>query len=263
MTISEITAMRNRAEGLVIAVPRHVAIIMDGNGRWAARRRRPRNDGHRAGITNIREVIGYLSQQGVSYVTLFGFSTENWERPSDEVLFITGDLLQSALERETSALHQQNIRIIHIGRLDRLNRELQQQIEQAINLTRSNTGLTLAVAFDYGGRADIVDAARRIVADGVDANAIDEKMFARYLGSGDLPDADLVIRTGGEFRISNFLLWQSAYSEFYSTRVHWPDFGAEQAAKALDNFSRRNRRFGRVPPGSKTVHNSTQTKVDS
>ena len=229
-------------------IPRHVAIIMDGNGRWAAARHRPRTDGHRAGIENIRAVIKYLSGQGVEYVTLFAFSTENWDRPKDEVTFITGDLLRAALQSETEALHRQNVRMAHIGRLDRLNPELQQEIRASLELTRDNTGLTLVVALDYGGRADIVDAARRIAADGLKPHEVDENLFARYLGSSEIPDADLVIRTGGEFRISNFLLWQTAYSEFYSTPVHWPDFDEVEAGKALEEFRRRDRRFGRVRP---------------
>jgi len=228
------------------ALPAHVAIIMDGNGRWARARNLPRIAGHRAGVDNVRRVINHLAGRGVKYLTLFAFSTENWERPPDEVSFLTGDLLREALEAVTQELHENGVRILHMGRLDRLSAELQEGIREAIELTRDNTALTLNVAFDYGGRADIMEAARRIVKTGVRAEDIDEDVFSRYLYSAGIPDPDLIVRTGGDFRISNFMLWQSAYSEFYSTPVLWPDFDEEAIGRALEAYRQRRRRFGRV-----------------
>ncbi|MEX0762733.1 MAG: polyprenyl diphosphate synthase [Dehalococcoidia bacterium] len=226
-------------------VPRHIAVIMDGNGRWAAARRMPRSEGHRAGYENIRRVIEQFSRTGVRYVTLFAFSTENWDRPSEEVSGLLG-LLQEVIRLETEALHKNGVRIRHIGRLDRLSRELQDQIHESVEKTRYNKGLTLCVAFDYGGRTDIVQAARRMALDGVPADQIDEKLFSCYLFTADIPDPDLIIRTGGEFRISNFLLWQSAYAEFHSSPVNWPDFGEKEVNAALEEYASRDRRFGRV-----------------
>jgi len=228
------------------ALPTHVAIIMDGNGRWARARSLPRIAGHRAGVNNVRRVVRHLAGREVEYLTLFAFSTENWDRPAGEVSFLTGVLLRDALGAVTQELHENNVRILHMGRLDRLSPELQDSVGQAIELTTHNTGLTLNVAFDYGGRADIVEAARRIVEAGVDAGDIDEDCFSRYLYSYGIPDPDLIIRTGGDFRISNFMLWQSAYSEFYSTSILWPDFGEEPVDEALEVYGRRRRRFGRV-----------------
>jgi undecaprenyl diphosphate synthase len=227
------------------SVPRHVAIIMDGNGRWAEARHQPRVSGHRAGTTNVRSIIKYLGEQGVRFVTIFAFSTENWSRPPEEVSALLG-LLREVIESETEELHRHQVRILHLGRLDRLAPALQEQIRKGVETTSANTGLTLSVAFDYGGRAEIVEATRRIVKAGIPAEQIDEQLFARYLFSPCVPDADLVIRTGGEFRISNFLLWQAAYSEFYSTPVNWPDFGEAEAARALEAYRQRHRRFGNV-----------------
>ena len=227
-------------------LPTHVAIIMDGNGRWAHARDLPRIAGHRAGVDNVRRVINCLARRGIKYVTLFAFSTENWERPSEEVSFLTGDLLRNALEAVTQELHENGVRILHMGRLDRLSVELQQKIREAIELTAHNTAVTLNVAFDYGGRADIVEAVRRIVAGGIPAGDIDEEVFSRHLYSSDVPDPDLIVRTGGDFRISNFMLWQSAYSEFYSTPVLWPDFDEQAIDQALEGYRQRTRRFGRV-----------------
>jgi len=219
---------------------------MDGNGRWARARGLPRIAGHRAGVDNVRRVINCLAGRGIKHITLFAFSTENWDRPSDEVSFLTGDLLRDALGAVTQELHEEGVRILHMGCLDRLSPELQEKIREAIELTGRNTGPTLNVAFDYGGRADIVEAARRIVASGIKAESIDEQLFSRYLYSAGLPDPDLIVRTGGDFRISNFMLWQSAYSEFYSTPVLWPAFDENAIDVALEAYRRRGRRFGRV-----------------
>ena len=226
-------------------VPLHVAIIMDGNGRWAEEHNLPRTEGHRAGYENIRGVVNHIGRAGVEYITLFAFSTENWDRPGEEVAGIL-DLARDVVGEETKALHRNNVRVMHAGRMDRLPCGLQGAIRDAIELTRNNTGLTLCVAFDYGGRAEIVNATRRIVEDALPPDQITEDSFASRLFTHGLPDPDLVIRTGSEFRISNFLLWQSAYAEFYSAPVNWPDFKESRIDAALDEFARRERRFGRV-----------------
>src|SRR2546425_9759102 len=195
------------------AVPDHVAIIMDGNGRWAKERGRPRLFGHRAGTENVRRVIERFGDYGVKYLTLFAFSTENWDRPRYEVRGLMA-LLSRFLKRETQNLHNEGIRLLHIGDLSPLGEKLQKQIAEAIELTKDNQRMTLAIAFNYGGRAEIVDAVRRIVTAGVPSEEIDEALFDRYLFTRGLPDPDLIIRTAGEMRISNFLLWQGAYAEF-------------------------------------------------
>jgi undecaprenyl diphosphate synthase len=225
--------------------PRHVAIIMDGNGRWAKKRGLPRLVGHNAGGENIRPVVKIFADCGVKYLTLYMFSTENWNRPRIEVAGLLS-LLARRIDQESRAFHQENIRLLHLGRLDRLSRKLREKVQAAIELTKSNTGLTLCLAFDYGGRDEIVRAVRRIASIGVPGDDIDESLFARYLGSPDIPDPDLVIRTGGETRLSNFLLWQAAYSELYFTTVLWPDFGRKDIEEALSEYKRRQRRFGRI-----------------
>lgn len=228
-----------------VTVLRHVAIIMDGNGRWANARGLSRSEGHRAGYENLRRVVAEAAKAGVSYLTLFAFSTENWDRPNEEVSGILA-LAAEVIRIETEDLHRNGIRIKHVGRLDRLPGELLTQIAEAVELTRGNSGMTLGVAFDYGGRYDIVQAVQRIVEDGIDPGAVTEDLFSQYLFTSSVPDPDLIIRTGGEFRISNFLLWQSAYAEFHSSEVFWPDFDGEQLQKAFEVYTRRERRFGRV-----------------
>lgn len=225
------------------SIPRHIAFIMDGNGRWAEKRGLPRHQGHEAGVKNIRPIIKYLSQRGVEYITLYAFSTENWNRPDDEVngLF---HLLEKVIEEESRELHENNVRICHIGSLKGISTGLKQSINKALNLTKNNTGLTVGVAFNYGGRAEIVQATRRLIADGVKPEAVNEKLFGEYLYTAGFPDVDMVIRTGGEFRTSNFLIWQAAYSEYYFTPVQWPDFNEECVKKALSTYSQRQRRFG-------------------
>lgn len=227
------------------ALPRHVAIIMDGNGRWARAHDRSRSEGHRAGYRNIERVLERLRDLGVPYVTLFGFSTENWERPDEEVSGLL-DLLALAIDEQAGKLHRNNVRIVHIGRADRLSPELREKIRRAVGLTARNTRMTLCVAFDYGGREDIVQAVRRIAEGALKAGEITEEAVSAHLYTAGIPDPDLVVRTGGEFRISNFLLWQSAYAEFYSTLCNWPDFDEAELAKALDAYASRQRRFGRV-----------------
>jgi undecaprenyl diphosphate synthase len=225
--------------------PQHVAIIMDGNGRWAKKRGLPRLVGHNAGGDNIRPVVKIFANCGVKYLTLYMFSTENWNRPRIEVAGLVS-LLGRKIDQETQAFHQENIRLVHLGRLDRLPQRLRQKVQAAVELTKNNTGLTLCLAFDYGGRDEIVRAARRIASAGVPGDNIDESMFAQYLDSPGIPDPDLVIRTGGEGRLSNFLLWQAAYSELYFTPVLWPDFGAKDVEEAFSEYKRRQRRFGKI-----------------
>ena len=225
--------------------PRHVAIIMDGNGRWAKKRHLPRLAGHNAGGENIRPVVKIFADYGVKYLTLYMFSTENWNRPRIEVTGLLS-LLAKKIGQETQAFHQENIRLVHLGRLDRLSQKLREKVKAAVELTKNNTGLTLCLAFDYGGRDEIVQAARRIAIAGIPGDNIDESVFTHYLYSTDIPDPDLLIRTGGESRLSNFLLWQAAYSEFYFTPVLWPDFGLKDVEEALSEYKHRQRRFGKI-----------------
>lgn len=224
-------------------LPNHIAIIMDGNGRWAEKRRLPRLAGHRAGLKSTRSVTRHLNDYGIKYVTLYSFSTENWNRPKNEVKGLL-KLLERSIEKEFRELHEANIRLRHIGRLDKLPPSLKKTMTKAVELTKNNSGMTLSLAFDYGSRLEIVDTVRRIVTDGIPPQEIDEGLFNRYLYTAGLPDVDLVIRTSGEYRISNFLLWQSAYSEYYFTDVLWPDFDNREVEKALVSYSLRQRRFG-------------------
>ncbi len=228
-------------------LPRHVAIIMDGNGRWATTRGKPRLEGHRVGTENVRRIIQTFARHETRFLTLYAFSTENWARPEEEVNGLIG-ILQEVIGSEAEELHRRNVRIRHLGRLDRFSAELRKAVLDSLELTKDNTGITLSVAFDYGGRAEIVDAVRHIVADGLATDEITDDVFRRYLYTADLPDPDLIIRTAGEMRMSNFLLWQSAYAEYYATPVLWPDFDEEQVRQALEAYSRRQRRFGGVAP---------------
>jgi undecaprenyl diphosphate synthase len=225
--------------------PRHVAIIMDGNGRWAKKRGLPRLVGHNAGGENIRPVVKIFADCGVKYLTLYMFSTENWNRPRIEVAGLLS-LLARRIDQESRAFHQENIRLLHLGRLDRLSRKLREKVQAATELTKNNTGPTVCLAFDYGGRDEIVRAVARIAGDSVRSDNIDESLFAQYLDNPGVPDPDLVIRTGGETRLSNFLLWQAAYSELYFTPVLWPDFGPKDVEEALSEYKRRQRRFGGI-----------------
>ena len=238
----------------VPVVPTHVAIIMDGNGRWAAERGLARTDGHRAGTENIRRILRAFAAHGVRYLTLYAFSTENWERPTDEVKALI-EILQEMIRSETRQLHADGVRLMHIGRLDRLPGEVRKGIADAIEMTKDNTAITVALAYDYGGRSEMTHAIKSIVADGVQASQIDEQLISRYLYTAEIPDPDLIIRTAGEMRISNFLLWQAAYAEYYSTGVYWPDFDETEIDKALAAYSQRRRKYGRVDGRVKTrVH---------
>ncbi len=225
------------------ACPQHVAIIMDGNGRWAQQRGLSRQAGHRAGTENIRTVIRAFAERDVRYLTLFAFSTENWKRPRTEINPLMR-LVGRVLDRELASLHENNVRLLHLGSLDPLPSDLQRRVIDAIELTKDNTGITVSVAFNYGGRAEIIEAVRRIVAAGLSPEEITEASFDCYLYTHDLPDPDLVVRTAGEMRLSNFLIWQAAYAEYYFTPVYWPDFGAEEVERALEAYAQRGRRFG-------------------
>ena len=224
-------------------LPNHVAIIMDGNGRWAKQRGLPRLAGHEAGTNNVRRVVDRFNNYEVKYLTLYAFSTENWRRPDEEVNGLI-HIFARMIDRETKALHEKGVRLFHLGKADSLSEELQTKVNKAIELTKNNTGITLSIAFDYGGRAEILDAVRRIVRDGIRPEDITESLFSSYLYTPNVPEPDLIIRTAGEMRLSNFLIWQSAYSEYYSTPTLWPDFKDEEVDKALIAYSRRERRFG-------------------
>jgi undecaprenyl diphosphate synthase len=227
-------------------VPVHVGIIMDGNGRWAESQGKPRSAGHRAGVENLRRVLEASVRFGIRVLTIYAFSTENWDRPAAEVNTLIG-LLAQALRRETQDLHAKGVRLRHLGRLEGLPVNLQNGVRKAIELTARNERLTLNVAFNYGGRAEIVDAVKRIVQAGTPASEITEDLISQHLYTAGQPDLDLVIRTGGEFRLSNFLLWQAWYAEYYSTPVYWPAFDEAELYKALAAFGQRRRRFGLVP----------------
>jgi undecaprenyl diphosphate synthase len=225
-------------------LPRHVAIIMDGNRRWARLHDRAEIEGHAAGVEAIRTLLRHAVRRGVRVMTLYAFSRENWARSDDEVSGLFG-LLEDAIRSETAELRAQGVRIRLLGRLDELPVETRRSIDDALAQTADGDRLLLNVAFNYAGRTELVDAFRRIAASGIAPDAIDEQVISEALYTAGLPDPDLVIRTGGEQRLSNFLIWQSAYAEFYSTEVLWPDFGADAFDAALLEFARRTRRFGR------------------
>jgi undecaprenyl diphosphate synthase len=235
------------------AVPRHVAIIMDGNGRWAKERGLSRQAGHRAGTENLRRLLKAFVERRVKYLTLYAFSTENWKRPKREINPLLR-LIGRVIDRELQSLHENGVRLVHIGSLEPLSDDLRGRIERAVELTKDNDTLTVCVAFNYGARAEIVDAVRRAIRDGVKPEDVTEQSFAAYLDTAGLPDPDLVIRTAGEMRLSNFLLWQSAYAEFYFTPVYWPDFGEAEVDKALLAYSQRVRNFGGLNGASANGH---------
>jgi undecaprenyl diphosphate synthase len=227
-------------------IPRHVAIIMDGNGRWAAQRGLPRLAGHQHGTDNIRRITTTAAQIGVEYLTLWAFSTDNWRRPREEIEGIL-HILAGVIERETEELDRQGAQLRHIGSLEGLDPQLQTAVHAAIERTRRNTRMVLTLAFNYSGRQELLAAIKSLIASGVPAAAIDEETLQAHLFTRDLPDPDLIIRTSGEHRISNFLLWQSAYAELFFTPTLWPDFGPDDLFEAVREFSRRERRFGGVP----------------
>ena len=225
-------------------LPTHVAIIMDGNRRWARERGLPEAEGHTAGVDAVRRTVRHAVRRGISMLSLYAFSRENWSRSDEEVSWLFA-LLESAIRTETAELVEQGVEVRLLGRLDELPEQTRRSIETALAATRSGPRLKLNIAFNYGGRAEIVDAVRAIVRAGTPADEIDEAAVAGALYTAGMPDPDLVIRTGGEQRLSNFLIWQSAYAEFVSTPVQWPAFGAEALDDALSDFAGRSRRFGR------------------
>jgi undecaprenyl diphosphate synthase len=237
-------------------IPRHIAIIMDGNGRWAAQRGLPRLAGHQHGTDNIRRITTTAAQIGIEYLTLWAFSTDNWRRPREEIDGIL-HVLASVIERETEELNRQGAQLRHIGSLEGLDPQLQTAVRAAIDRTRTNNRLILTLAFNYSGRQELLAAIKSLMASGVPAAAVDEETLQAHLFTRDLPDPDLIIRTSGEHRISNFLLWQSAYSELFFTPTLWPDFGPDDLFEAVTEFGKRERRFGGVPS-----HNATTRLVN-
>jgi undecaprenyl diphosphate synthase len=229
----------------ITRVPHHVGIVMDGNGRWAQARGLPRIAGHKAGTENIRPILRAATDFGIEVLTVYAFSTENWARPEAEVRGLMR-LLAQRIQRETKDLHAEGVCIRHSGRLDGISPRLARQIQDAVALTCDNQRITFNVAFNYGGRAEIVDAVRHIMRDGLPSESVTEELISKYLYTGGLPDPDLIIRTGGEYRLSNFLIWQAAYAEYYATPTFWPDFDEAELAAALEAYSQRERRFGRV-----------------
>ena len=226
--------------------PQHVAIIMDGNGRWANDRGLSRQQGHRAGAEHIRGVLERFAEHEIPVLTLFAFSTENWGRPRTEIDYLLR-LAGRTIDRELDALHDAGIRLQHIGDLDAVPDALRRKVQAAVRLTAGNDRMTVNLAFNYGGRADVVQAVRQLIADGVPPADVTEEAITRRLATADMPAPDLLLRTGGEHRISNFLVWQAAYAEYYFTPTLWPDFGPADVDAALVEFSRRRRRFGLVP----------------
>lgn len=226
-------------------VPQHIGLIMDGNGRWATQRGLRRSDGHRQGVENLKRVLEACGEFGIKYVTIYAFSTENWQRPPAEVRFLIR-IIDYYIDRELNALHKQGVQLRHIGNIEALRPRLQKKIQQAIEKTKNNTSLVLNVAFNYGGRDEIIRAVRNIIEDGIAADDVNEQLISDYLYTAGQPDPDLIIRTGGEMRLSNFMTWQSTYSEYYSTPIYWPDFDREELRKAIETYSNRSRRFGRV-----------------
>jgi len=225
------------------SLPNHIAIVPDGNRRWAEMRGLPPIEGHRAGSENLRTIIEYLDDYQIKYVTVYTFSTENWNRSKDEVRDLFR-LSSSVIGKNVLRFHKKGIRIRHLGRFQQLSLSLQRKINKAVGLTKDNTGMTISLAFNYGGRSEILDAVRCLIAEDIPPQSIDEKVFSGYLYTAGLPDVDLLIRTGDELRLSNFLIWQTAYSEYYFTDVLWPDFNEKEVDKALLSYSHRQRRFG-------------------
>lgn len=226
-------------------IPTHVAIIMDGNGRWALEKGLPRVSGHKAGTENLREVIEACVEFGIQYLTIYAFSTENWKRPEEEIQGLMR-IFRTMLDRELKNLHENGVQLRHFGCLDRIEATLKKKVLEAIELTKNNQKLILNVAFNYGGRNEILRAVQGIIKDGLPAEEVNEKTFSTYLYSANCPDPDLIIRTSGEYRCSNFLIWQGAYSEWYFTPTYWPDFGREDLHEALVVYNQRERRYGEI-----------------
>jgi undecaprenyl diphosphate synthase len=227
------------------AIPHHIAFIMDGNGRWATSRHLPRSMGHRAGVEALRRVVRLCNDYHVPMLTVYAFSTENWGRPADEVNALMS-LLWETIRTDVDRLHREGVRLRHVGRLEGLDQDIQDAIHWMEELTSANNKLELNVCFNYGGRAEIVDAVRHIIAAKIPGEDVTEETISSYLYTRELPDPDLIIRTGGEMRLSNYLIWQAAYAEYYSTATLWPDFGEADLVAALDAYASRKRRFGKT-----------------
>jgi undecaprenyl diphosphate synthase len=225
--------------------PQHVAIIMDGNGRWALSRGLPRLAGHKAGTENLRRIIRATVEFGVKYLTIYAFSTENWGRPPEEVKGLMY-ILQDVIDHELNELHKEGVQLRHIGRLEKLNPRIQKKVLKAIEFTKNNDRLILNVAFNYSGRDEIVYAIQQIINAGISSKDVTDEMVNRHLFTAGIPDPDLIIRTSGELRLSNFLIWQAAYSEWYISPKFWPDFDKEEYRRALESFASRDRRYGKV-----------------
>ena len=227
------------------SIPQHIAIIMDGNGRWARARGLPRLAGHRAGTENLRNIIKACVEFGVGYLTIYAFSTENWSRPDEEVSGLMS-IFEEVFERELAELNRQGAQLRHIGRLEDVKESLRKKVINGVEKTKNNDKLILNVAFNYGGRDEIVYAVQQIISKGVSAEQVTEKLISEHLYTGDIPEPDLVIRTSGEQRISNFLIWQAAYAEWVFPDTYWPDFGRDQLLAAIQEYGQRERRFGSV-----------------
>jgi len=237
--------MADEAMILPERVPYHLAVIMDGNGRWATTRGLPRVAGHRAGVENLRRILRACSEFGIKILTIYAFSTENWGRPPAEVSGLM-NILETVIDRELKQLHANGVQLRHIGELSGLSEKLQKKVRDAVELTRNNEQLILNIAFNYGGRQDLLQAIRRIMREGIPPEQVDETLIDYYLYTAGQPDPDLIVRTAGEMRLSNFLLWQASYSEYYSTPVYWPDFDRNELLKAIKHFGQRERRYGLV-----------------
>ncbi|HEY9074970.1 MAG TPA: isoprenyl transferase [Anaerolineaceae bacterium] len=236
---------KNDAKAETPRVPVHVGIIMDGNGRWAKKRGLPRVAGHRAGTENLRRVIRAAVEFGIQYLTIYAFSTENWARPKAEVDGLIS-ILEDVIDRELDELHREGVQLRHIGVLDPLKPNLRAKVEQAVELTKNNNRLVLVLAWNYGGRDEIVYAIRAMMREGLRPEEVTPEAVSQHLFTAGIPDPDLIIRTSGEFRTSNFLVWQGAYAELYVTPTYWPDFDREELAKAIAIYGQRDRRFGKI-----------------
>jgi undecaprenyl diphosphate synthase len=224
-------------------IPTHIGIIMDGNGRWALARGLPRMAGHRAGTENLRRIIEACIEFGIRYLTIYAFSTENWGRPTTEVQGLMR-IFENVIDNELQELHDQGVRLRHIGRLDRLRPSFRKKVMEAMEYTKDNDRLILNIAFNYGGRDEIVCAIQAMIRDGVNADDVSDNLVSQYLFTAGVPDPDMIIRTSGELRGSNFLIWQGAYSEWYFPATYWPDFDREELLKAIKEFNQRERRYG-------------------
>ena len=232
-----------KKDGLPERIPTHIGIIMDGNGRWALSRGLPRIAGHRAGTENLRRIIEACIEFGIKYLTIYAFSTENWGRPTEEVQGLMR-IFEDVIDNELQELCDQGVQLRHIGRLDGLKPRFRKKVLQAVERTKGNQRLTLNIAFNYGGRDEIVCAIKAMIADGINPEQVTDALVSKYLFTAGVPDPDLIIRTSGELRSSNFLLWQGAYSEWYFPAAYWPDFDREELLKALEEYNHRERRYG-------------------